>query len=74
MGRRAKRAKSKVSRMTRRNERWGIFTIEREMREDRVTSGKITTKFPDRVRHGGGKRGATAMRTMGSNKRYKPGD
>ena len=60
--------------MTRRNERLGVFTVEREIREDMEQSGQIPVRFPNRVRQGGGKRGATAMWIVGSNKRFKPGD
>ena len=74
MGRRARRARRELRRMTKRNERLGVFAVEREIREDMELSGQITVMFPDRVRHGGGKRSATAMWIMGSNKRYKPGD
>ena len=74
MGKRAKRIAQKVRKMTRRNERLGVFAVEREIREDMEQSGQIQVRFPDRVRRGGGKRGATAMWIVGSNKRFKPGD
>ena len=74
MGRRTRRIRREVRRMTKRNERLGVFAVEREIREDMELSGQISIMFPDRVRRGGGKRGATAMWMMGSNKRYKPGD
>ena len=73
-GRRARRTAEKVRKNTLRNERLGVFEVEREIREDMERPGQIQVRFPDRVRRGDGKRGATAMRLMGSNKHYKPGD
>ena len=74
MGRRARRARREVRRRSNRNERLGVYAVEREIREDMELSGQISVMFPDRVRRGGGKRGATAMWIVGSNKRFKPGD
>ena len=55
MGRRARRTRREVRRMTKRNERLGVFAVEREIREDMELSGQIPIMFPDRVRRGGGK-------------------
>ena len=74
MGRRARRSKQKAARVIKRNERLGVFAVEREIREDTAMVGQITTLLLNRVRRGARKRGATAMGMMGSNKRYKPGD
>ena len=74
MGRRARRARREVRRRANRNERLGVYAVEREIREDLELSGQIPVMFRVSLRRGGGKRGATAMGIMGSNKRYKPGD
>ena len=73
-GKRARRTAEKVRKNTMRNERLGVFEVEREIRGDMERPGQIQVRFSDRVRRGDGKRGATAMWLMGSNKRYKPGD
>jgi len=73
-GKRVRRITKKVRKNTMRNERLGVFEVEREIRGDMERPGQIQVRFPDRVRRGDGKRGATAMWLMGSNKQYKPGD
>ena len=73
-GRRSRKTIQKVRKKTMRNKRLRVFAVEREIREDMEQPGQIPVRFPDRVRQGDGKRGATAMRIMGSNKHYKPGD
>ena len=52
MGRRARRARRETRRMIKRNERLGVFAVEREIREDMELSGQISVMFPDRVRRG----------------------
>ena len=74
MGRRARRARREVRRRLNRNERLGVYAVEREIREDMELSGQIPVTSLSNWRQGGGKRGATAMGIMGSNKRFKPGD
>ena len=69
-----RRTAEKMRKSTKRNERLGVFEVEREIRGDMERPGQIQVRFSDRVRRGDGKRGATAMWLMGSNKRYKPGD
>ena len=60
--------------MVRRNKRLGVFDVMRVIREDMSRSGDLISNIFDKRRQGGGKRGATAMGIMGSNKRFKPGD
>ena len=74
MGRRARRTRREVRKRLNRNARLGVYAVEREIREDMEVSGQIPVTLLRIWRQGGGKRGATAMRIMGSNKRFKPGD
>ena len=46
----------------------------REIREDMSSRGDLISNVTSFRRQGDGKRGATAMRIMGSNKHFKPGD
>ena len=50
MGRRVRRSRRKANRTAKRNERLGVFAVEREVREDMALSGQITTLFPDGMR------------------------
>ena len=66
--------KQRMSRLVRRNKRLGGFDVMREIREDMSSRGDLISNITSVRRQGEGKRGATAMRIMGSNKRFKPGD
>ena len=74
MGRRAKKAKRKMCRQLKRNKRLGVFDVMKEIRENMSSRGDLISKITSVRRQGDGKRGATAMGIMGSNKRFKPGD
>ena len=74
MGRRARKVKQRMNRLVKRNKRLGVFGVMKEIREDMSGRGDLISNVTSFRRQGDGKRGATAMRLMGSNKRYKPGD
>ena len=48
MGRRAKRASGNLRKVINRNERLGVFAVEREIREDRAMLGQLSLAFPGR--------------------------
>ena len=74
MGRRAKKTKRRMCRQMKRNKRLGVFGVMKEIREDMSHGGDLISSMTNFRRQGDGKRGATAMGIMRSNKRYKPGD
>ena len=74
MGKRARKSKQKAVLRIKRNERLGVYAVEREIREDTAMAGQITTLLMDRVTRGARKRGVSAITMMGSNKPFKPGD
>ena len=74
MGKRAKKVKQRMSRLMRRSKRLGVFDVMREIREDMLSRGDLISNITSVRRQGEGKRGATTMGIMGSNKRFKPGD
>ena len=74
MGRRARKTRQRMNRLIKRNKRLGVFGVMREIREDMSSRGELFSNVTSFGRQGDGKRGATAMGIMGSNKRFKPGD
>ena len=73
-GEKSQNSETEDEQVSRRNKRLGVFDVMKEIREDMSSRGDLISNVTSFRRQGDGKRGATAMRIMGSNKRFKPDD
>ena len=74
LGKRATRARKGIRRLLKRNERLGVFRVDREIRATVGPPGKGTLESFCRVRQRDEPGGATVRGQMRPRKRFKPGD